>query len=930
MSSNKVMTANSGPPTQRVVFFPKTHEGLLKGATILAGAVASTMGPSGHSVIIDMEVGPPQITKDGVTVARSINLKDRLQSMGAELLKEVASKTNDVAGDGPQPLYSKVLTPSGWKLMGEVKVGDRICGTNNSMQEVLGVFPKGQKDIYRVALTDGNLSTRFVECSEEHLWSVNTYCGVARTMTTKEMLDSGLQRKEGGGKYFVTRTSVDFEDNTEQLPLDPYLLGVLLGDGSLSTNHEVEIATGLGEGHILEKIILPKNCRMRTRTYAEKHFIKAVITGSVRKGASRGTRVSVIKNILSDLGLLGTNSHNKFIPRQYLYTSIENRQKLLNGLIDTDGFINDRGLFGFSTVSKQLSADFVELCRSLGKPTYCGTINRKPNGGSYSDRPIFRICELKGNNYGLKISAIEKTNEQTEMMCIKVSNPDHLYITDDYTPTHNTTTSVVLGHALLAEGVKMISTNRSSIDLKKGMDVATEQVIDYLKNNCIPLSSREDIVNVGTISANGDRSIGELLATAIEKVGRDGIITVEPAKSIQTTLDIVEGMQVDGGYVSPFFITNSEKAVCELDNPYVLLTPNKISSIQDIISILEGVAKNSKSLLIIADDVEGDALHTLIVNKTKGIIKVCAVKAPSYGEHRADSLSDIQILTGGTVFGATTDLSIRNATVEHLGTAKKVIVGRGTTTIIGVANSERKKLVEERITSLRTLLEDGTQDALHVDKTRKRLAKLSGGIAVIKVGGSTELEILEKKDRVEDAVNATIAATQEGIVPGGGVALFYAAQSIKELLRTGTYSELYTQDVVAGIEMVANVCESPFRTIVKNTGVSPDVVAERLIQNHKDHKVFYVDVGTVQPEEMAAYIEQVKREMAAKQSGVEPNRLQFRFGYNAATGKYHDLVTEGIIDPVKVTRCALEHAVSVIGLVLTCNSVIVNEEENEG
>lgn len=577
-------------PTQKVVFTPKAHEELLAGANILADAVASTMGPSGHSVIIDMETGPPQITKDGVTVARSINLKNRLQSMGAELLKEIASKTNETAGDG-------------------------------------------------------------------------------------------------------------------------------------------------------------------------------------------------------------------------------------------------------------------------------------------------------------------------------------------------TTTSCVLGRAMLEEGIKMISTKRSSIKLKKGMDIGTNEVLEFLKEKRIPVSSVEDIVNVGTISANGDRSIGELLSKAIQKVGKDGIITIEPAKSVQTTLEVVEGMQIDGGYVSPFFVTNSEKAICELDNPYVLLTPNKISSIQDILKILEGVAKNSRSLLIIADDVEGDALHTLIVNKTKGILKVCAVKAPSYGEHRADILSDIQTITGGVVFGATTDISLKNSGTEHLGTAKKVIVGRGGTTVIGSGTPEQKSLSEARVKALRTLLEEGTLDALHTDKTRKRLARLSGGIAVIKVGGSTEVEILEKKDRVEDAVNATMAATQEGIVPGGGTALFYAAQKLREKLVTHEFANIMDSDVLAGIEMIANVCEAPLRTIVQNTGVSPDVVVEKLLQANSSHKVFYIDIGNVESDEVVSYIDGFKTKWLEQLSSNPAKELDknFRHGYNAATGKYDDLVTQGIIDPVKVTRCALEYATSVIGLVLTCNSVIVNE-----
>ncbi len=918
-NNSNISQISDKAPHQEVVFIPEAHTELLKGATILANAVKSTMGPSGHSVIIDMETGPPLITKDGVTVAKSINLKNRLQSIGAELLKEVASKTNELAGDGPQPLYSKILTPTGWKTMGEIKVGDKICGTNNSIQTVLGVYPKGQKTIYKVTLADGNKNTRVVECSEDHLWSVVTYYGSHKTMTTKQLLASGLTHKtsNNNGKYFIPQTSVNFFNNTKDLPLDPYLLGVLLGNGNLNTNHEVEIAIGINKAFILDKITLPKNCNMRVQTYNDKHYIKAAFTGNNRNNASK---TSVLKNILNDLGLLGSKNWNKFIPKQYLYTSIENRQKLLNGLIDTVGTVSNKGLFKFCTVSKQLNEDFVELCRSLGKSIYSRTINEKQNSDNYNINPIFSISELKSNKYGLKISSIEETDKQTNMMCIKVSNPNHLYITDNYITTHNTTTATVLGHGMLAEGIKMISTGRSSIALKRGMDIGTEVVISFLKEKAIPVSCKEDIINVGTISANGDRSIGELLAEAIEKVGRDGIITIEPAKSVHTTLQIVEGMQLDNGYVSPFFITNGDKGTCELENPYVLITANKISSMQDIVPTLEIAHKNNKSLLLIADDIEGEALHTLIVNKMKGVLKVCAIKAPSYGEHRADILSDLTTVTGGHVIGSTTESSLKNIKQENLGSCKKVIISRNATTIVGNNTEEVKQSMENRIEVLRNLLQnDKTLDALHIDKYRKRLARLSGGIAVIKVGGSTEVEILEKKDRVEDAVNATLAATQEGIVPGGGTALFYAAQHLR-IIKAALKEK--DPDVIAGIDMIADVCEHPLNTIVSNTGISPDIIKERLKQTQAERKVFYIDVINTNKEDILDAIENFKN----KPSGTEKEK--FRFGYNAAKENYADLVAEGIIDPVKVTRYALEHACSVVGLMLTCNAVIVNEEEN--
>lgn len=454
-----------------------------------------------------------------------------------------------------------------------------------------------------------------------------------------------------------------------------------------------------------------------------------------------------------------------------------------------------------------------------------------------------------------------------------------------------TTTATVLGHALLQEGIKQITAGCSSIHLRRGMEMATEAIVSFLKENCIPVGNASDIINVGTISANGDREIGELISDAIQKVGRDGIITIEPAKSVQTYLEVVEGMQLDNGYVSPFFVTNSEKSSCELEDPYILMTSNRIAALSDLIKVLEQVARAEKPLLIIADEIEGDALHTLIVNKMKGVLKVCAVKAPSYGEHRADMLNDLTTVVGGEVFGATNETSLKNATVEQLGRAKKVIVGRKSCVIVGdPANKERHEKIQERVNSLRNALEnDNTLDDLRISKYRERLAKLSGGIAVIKVGGSTEVEILEKKDRVEDAVNATMAATQEGIVPGGGAALFYAAQAIKMMLQTGKF-KVQHEDVAAGIKLVANVCEYPLRTIVLNTGRSAEVVANEL----------------------------------AKQYKVSPD---FRVGYNAAIDTFTDLIEEGIIDPVKVTRYALEHAVSVVGLMLTCNAVVVNEND---
>lgn len=483
-----------------------------------------------------------------------------------------------------------------------------------------------------------------------------------------------------------------------------------------------------------------------------------------------------------------------------------------------------------------------------------------------------------------------------------------------------TTTATVLGYAMLQQGIKMIATGRSSVGIKKGMDLATKKVTERLLQNVVQVRDKQDIVNVGTISANGDSQIGELLASAIEKVGSDGIITIESAKSVQTTLEVVEGMQFESGFVSPYFVTNQEKIQSELTNPYILITNRKISSLKEIVTILESVAKQNRSLLIIGEEIEGEALHTIILNKMRNILNVCAVKAPSYGEHRTDLLSDIAVVTNGHVFDSSSGTSLQNATLAQLGTCKKIIVGRNTTTIVGDSgNLEIKQKVTDRVATLRATLSEGTLDDLRRDKYKRRLAKLSGGVAIIRVGGSTEVEILEKKDRVEDALNATVAAVQEGIIPGGGTALFYAQKKVEDDLNADDSTLSLSQDEWAGIQVILDACKSPLQVIVSNTGKSPDVVMDKLSHHHGE----YIKC------QQGCNCNNINLEMGHSCPKCHGNSYEqdVRYGYDAARGEYGDLIDKGIIDPVKVPRLALEHATSVVGLILTCNAVIVNHEE---
>ncbi|EGV33922.1 60 kDa chaperonin [Thiorhodococcus drewsii AZ1] len=441
-----------------------------------------------------------------------------------------------------------------------------------------------------------------------------------------------------------------------------------------------------------------------------------------------------------------------------------------------------------------------------------------------------------------------------------------------------TTTATVLAQAMVREGLKAVAAGMNPMDLKRGMDKAVEAATAELRKLSKPCTESKAIAQVGTISANSDDSIGNIIAEAMGKVGKEGVITVEDGTSLQNELDVVEGMQFDRGYLSPYFINNQQSQSAELEAPYILLFDKKISNIRDLLPVLEAVAKAGKPLLIIAEDVEGEALATLVVNTIRGIVKVCAVKAPGFGDRRKAMLQDIAILTGATVISEEVGLSLEKATLNDLGTAKKVQVGKDETTIIDGAGSEQD--IQARCEQVRAQVEETSSD-YDREKLQERLAKLAGGVAVIKVGAATEIEMKEKKARVEDALHATRAAVEEGIVPGGGVALVRAIAAVKDL--TGSNHD---QDV--GIAIARRAMEEPLRQIVSNAGEEPSVIM---------HKVSSEGTGN--------------------------------YGYNAANGEYGDMVEMGILDPTKVTRSALQNAASVAGLMITTEAMIADEPKED-
>ena len=441
-----------------------------------------------------------------------------------------------------------------------------------------------------------------------------------------------------------------------------------------------------------------------------------------------------------------------------------------------------------------------------------------------------------------------------------------------------TTTATVLAQAIVQEGMKYVAAGMNPMDLKRGIDKAVIALVAELKNIAKPCSTTKEIAQVGSISANSDEVIGEKIAAAMEKVGKEGVITVEDGTGLEDELDVVEGMQFDRGYLSPYFINNPEKQIALLDNPFVLLFDKKISNIRDLLPVLEQVAKAGRPLLIIAEDVDGEALATLVVNNIRGILKTVAVKAPGFGDRRKAMLEDIATLTGGTVIAEEVGLTLEKATLAELGSAKRIEVSKENTIIIDGAGNEES--IKTRVGLIRKQIEDATSD-YDREKLQERVAKLAGGVAVIKVGAATEVEMKEKKARVEDALHATRAAVEEGIVAGGGVALLRARSAIIDLKGSNV-------DQDAGIKIVLKAIEAPLRQIVQNAGDEPSVVVSKVLEGKGN------------------------------------------FGYNAGTGVYGDMVEMGVLDPAKVTRSALQHAASIAGLMLTTDCMIAELPKEEG
>ena len=441
-----------------------------------------------------------------------------------------------------------------------------------------------------------------------------------------------------------------------------------------------------------------------------------------------------------------------------------------------------------------------------------------------------------------------------------------------------TTTATLLAQAIVREGAKSVAAGANPMDLKRGVDLAVSAVVAELKSKAKKITSSEEIAQVGTISANGDQEVGDMIADAMQKVGNEGVITVEEAKSLASELEVVEGMQFDRGYISPYFITNADKMIAELDDPYILIFEKKLSNLQSMLPLLEAIVQSGKPLLVIAEDVEGEALATLVVNKLRGGLKIAAVKAPGFGDRRKAMLQDIAVLTGGEMISEDLGIKLENVTVNMLGRAKRVSITKDDTTIVDGAG--KKADIQARVAQIRQQIEDTSSD-YDREKLQERLAKLAGGVAVIKVGGATEIEVKERKDRVDDALNATRAAVEEGIVPGGGVALLRMLPLLDGLKPAN-------EDQRVGVNIIRRALQAPIRQIAENAGEDGAVIAGKTL-----------------------------------------DKTEYAFGYNAATGEYGNLIKQGVIDPVKVVRTALQDAASVAGLLITTEAMVAELPKKE-
>lgn len=852
--------------------------------------VGSSLGPGGRNVIIESELTgiPNKNTKDGVTIFRSLGSEDAYEHLIIEQTRDVAIKTVNEAGDGPQPLYSKVLTPRGFVSMGDIKVGMEICGLNGTTQKVLGVYPKGQKEIYRVSFSDG----RVVECCEDHLWSVKTGYGSQKTLTASQMMQDYKKQSKNGYvryKYYCPITHVEFDENKSEMPLHPYLVGVLLGDGSLSGTGSIELSLGKNKKHILDKIVLPEGLYLSSSYVNHKNYYRVKINGITKQGQTP-------KDLVSSLGLLGTYSGSKFIPKSYLYASKESRIQLLEGLLDTDGHINKRGRFEFSTVSTELCNDFLDLVRSLGISTHYKLHSRKEDFASYSDKPIHRIVELKGYSNGVKIVNIEPTNEFTEMQCIKVSNADNLYLTDNYIVTHNTTTATVISAAMI-KNLFAFCKNNSKYSPQKVtrqiQKILKEELLPSLRDQAIKITPEnlELLEKVATISANGDKEMARAVIDAFEQTGYGATshVTIQELSGPSGyRVELIEGFPISKGYEEsigkfhPAFINDQANQKVILENPLFILFDGNITDLVQIQDVLSNIGDeyvsgktDFKNVVLVAHKFSDQVLTTLAFNfNNPNTINVVPLQTPmdQIVNSQLNFLLDLSAFTNAKVFDMNNPLA--DATPDDFGKKmEKIEIYRFRTTVVGEPDEMN---IEARAEDIKGNIAQA-ESALEKVILEERLGKLTGGIARLQIFGASNGELKEKADRAEDAVSAVRAAIKDGCLPGGGRVLINLALKLSE------------QDDLVIQEVLVPSLFAPFNRLLENAGMNKEE------------------------------IEKILTKMIEKPAQV----------YDVENQKFGDPKKMGVLDALPAVEQALINSVSIASVMGTLGGIIAHPRDHQ-
>lgn len=852
----------------------------------IADIVGGTLGPGGRPVLIERgEQLPAAVTKDGVTVFRSLGFTDPTAHVVMEAARDASVRTANEAGDGPQPLWSRVLTPRGFVLMKDLEVGMDVCGTDGTIQKVTGIFPKGKKLLVEVTFEGG----KKVFCCEDHLWTVTTSYGARKTLATREMAKN-FKSEDGRYRYYTPRTYTEFGNNTP-LPLPPYLVGVLLGDGSLTDSGSVELSLGVKKKHVIEKIkkLLPQGLELLVSPVPEKHALRVKINGKTVNGS--------IRDLLESVGLRNTNCRTKFIPERYLLSSLGDREALLQGLIDTDGHINARGRFEFSTVSDDLADNFAFLANSLGKSVYRTLHTRENDEKAYSLAPIHRFVELKGNKYGDKIVDIRLTDIVEEMQCIKVSNPDNLYITDDFVVTHNTTTATILSEAIVRHMDRYCKAN-PHVSPQKVVRRLETTFRDFLMPEILKQSIPCDFINnkknlhaVATISANGDVELADAVMKCFDIVGDEGNVTLlEVSGPSHYEVEQIRGYALGIGYEDSCakyyskFINDPGTMRVVLDKPGFIVYNGRITDIQSIVMLLEKIGMEwqqngfNHNIVLMATGFSETVLAQLALNFSEpGTINVFPLLCPQspIANGQTDILEDVAALSDAAILDPINN-PVEEADIDCIGLGcNQFEASRFRSAIIGMADED---LLTSRVADLKARV-NSTESLLEKRLVEERIGKLTGGIAKLKVVGSSSGELREKRDRAEDAVCAVRGAIKHGCLPGGGWTLIHLAKRLLTL-----NDEILNNVLVPALY-------SPVHVLLENVGLSG--------------------------EEEQAIIARLESDLGSKTV------------YDALRGTFVNAVEGGVLDSTPAVLEALRNSLSIASLLGTLGGTVVYYRDSQ-